>query len=212
VKRSIPILCLLAACQRVEPAGPAPLSLEPGPALVAVQVGDAEEAGLLIQALGGSAPALGGAGRLYFDAALAERLRTLGFPPETVDARQVRTAVVRAYGGEAQVRAAGVRLLRRERGYLLVEGTLARLDALRASGVALTGPGRHEPTPLEVRVTMPGAADVHQVNALQVDIYQSAPAGDRWVLTGGAYEWQIEALTAAGYTVERISTVPAPTE
>lgn len=212
MKRFLSLLCLLAACQRVEPARPAPLSLEPGPVLVAVQVGDAQEAELLVQALGGTAPQLAGGGLLYFDAALAERLRVLGFPPRQVDARQVRTAVARASGDEARVRASGVQLLRREREYLLVTGTLAQLDALRAAGVALAGPGRHEPTPMEVRVTMPGQADVHAVNALRVDIYQSAPAGGRWVLTGGAYEWQIEALAAAGYTVERISTVPAPTE
>ncbi len=207
MKRSIPILCLLAACQRAELPGPAPLALEPGPALVAVQVHDAQEALLLVQALGGTEPRLAGGGRLYFDEGLAERLRGLGFPPEQVDAGEVRSAVVRAYGTEAQVRASGARLLRREPKYLLVEGTLNELGALQASGVALAQPGAREPRPLEVRVTMPAEADVQQVNVIGVDIYQSEPTATGWMLTGGAYEWHIDAMVAAGYGVERISTV-----
>jgi hypothetical protein len=177
-----------------------------------VQVADAQEAELLAQAAG-APPVLGGQRRLYFPAALAERLRGAGYEPVQVDAGQVVSRVVRVYAPtDAAIRAAGVRVLRKYPAYWLAEGTLEQLRRLRGGGVVLAQPGPSEPTPLEVRVTMPRQEDVQRVNALGVDIFQAGEAGGRWTLTGGAYEWQIDAMTTAGYTVERISTVPSTEE
>ncbi|HEU4882469.1 MAG TPA: hypothetical protein VFT45_09500, partial [Longimicrobium sp.] len=207
-----------AACQKhmgsAPTPGPAPgpVDLNPGPPLVAVQVMDAQEAGLLVQAVGAQ-PVAGMGGTLLFPATLADRLRGAGFNPQQADPGQVLTRVVRAYGvGDAAVGAAGVRVLRKRPQYWLVEGTLDQVRRLQAAGVRLSQPGRNEPLPLEVRVTLPAAGDVQRVNQMGVDIFNAQASGTGAVLTGGAYEWQIEAMTAAGYTVERISTVPATPE
>ncbi|HST59793.1 MAG TPA: hypothetical protein VLK84_13910 [Longimicrobium sp.] len=211
MKRCIPLLFLLAACH----AGtvPVPLRLEPAPPLVAVQVADPQEAGLLVQAIGAQ-PELARADSLYFAAAMADRLRGAGFDPQPVDAEQARHRVVRAYGtGDAGLRAGGMRILTREQGYWVVDGSLAQLRRLQAGGgYVLARIGASEPRPREVRVTVPAQADVQRVYDLGVDIFGAAPEGGRVVVGGGAYEWQIEAMTAAGYTVERTSSVPSPSE
>lgn len=211
MSRLIPFLCLAAACHAG--TAPAPVRLEPGAPLVAVQVADPQEAGLLVQALG-TQPELARADSLYFAAALADRLRGAGFDPQPVDAEQARHRVVRAYGtSDAGLRADGLRILTRERGYWIVDGSLAQLRRLQAGGgYLLARIAGNEPRPREVRVTVPARADVQRVYDLGVDIFGAAPEGGRVVVGGGAYEWQIEAMTAAGYTVERISSVPSPSE
>lgn len=211
MSRFIPLLCLAAACHAG--TAPVPVRLEPGAPLVAVQVADPQEAGLLVQALGAQ-PELARGDSLYFAAALADRLRGAGFDPLQVDADQARRRVVRAYGtSDAGLRAGGVRILTRERGYWIVDGSLAQLRRLQAAGgYVLARIDGNEPRPREVRVTVPAPADVQRVYDMGVDIFGAAQEGGRMVVGGGAYEWQIEAMTAAGYTVERISSVPSSTE
>lgn len=215
MKRLIPLaLTLLAACggggARLAPQ---PVALESGPPLVAVQVGDAQEAAILVQVLG-EQPVTSGGHRLYFDARLAERLRGAGFDPVQADPEQVMRRVVRAYGqSDAGLRAMGVRILLREGEYWVVDGTRQQLRGLQAGGeYRLTGIVDPEPRPRVVRVTVPAPADVQRVYAAGVDVYQAEEdANGRWVVLGGAFEWQIEAMASAGFAVERLP-VPAARE
>jgi len=202
-----PVLLLAAACHAQTPPR-ANLGPRATPPLVAVRAADSEEAALLFETLRAE-PARAEGLRFYFGAELAGRLRDAGFEPEPADAARVLRRVVRAYGpGESGLRGAGVRILTRERGYWVVDGAIVQLRSLAAAGYRLTRPGPDEPFPRQVRVRVPAQADVQRVSDLGVDVYGAMPDGGRWVLTGSAFEWQIEQMTAAGYAVERSSTVP----
>jgi hypothetical protein len=200
---------LLTGCTRgIEVPGLSPLERRP---VEAVAVADGNEAALLVQELSMEPVRVDGP-RIYYIAEprLNQRLRELGYTPVAADMSQVerRTMRVLRRGDERDLLAAGVRLLNREEGYWIVNGTLVQLAALRDRGYRLTALGPGEPRPREVLIRLPAQADPHVLTPFGLDIYSFRPTRGGLEVTAGAFDGQIDALREAGYPVERISTVP----
>lgn len=176
----------------------------------AVTVDDPAEAALLIQQLSLERIRVEGA-TLYFigSPAVLERLRATGYSPMLADRMQVERRVVRVFrrGNERDVIETGVRLLNREDGYWVVDGSLRELQLLSRLGYRIGAVGPNEPRPREIRITVRSRDDVQRVSELNVDIYNVRETAQGIVIAGGAYDVQIDALRAAGYQVERVSTV-----
>jgi hypothetical protein len=200
---------VLAGCGR---AGETPrlTPLEERP-VEAVSVGDANEAALLVQELA-LEPVLVEAGRLYFiaDPELHQRLREVGYAPERVDMMQVerRTVRVARRGEERELLATGVRLINREDEYWIVNGTLAQLAVVRERGYRVAGLGPDEPRPREVLVRLDPGVQPTSLTPFGLNIYSVHPTETGLEVAAGAFDAQIDALRAAGFHVERISTVP----
>jgi hypothetical protein len=175
-----------------------------------VTVEDESEAALLTQELDLERVRLEGT-TLHFvgTPALLDRLRATGYSPVPSDRLEVERRVVRVYrrGEESAVLETGVRLVNRERDYLVVDGTLQQLQLLRRLGYRLTAVGLNEPRPREVRILVRSQDDVQRVNELHVDIYSVQQTPNGVVISAGAFDGQIDALRAVGYQVERVSTV-----
>jgi hypothetical protein len=190
-----------------------PFSLTPRETrpIAAITIGDANEASLLVQELS-LEPVRTEGNRLYFvaDPRVTQRLRDLGYAPESADILQVERRTVRVYrrGDEAEMLRSGVTLINREPDYWVVTGPLRQIAALRTAGYRIAALGPNEPRPREVRIRLPASQSSLVLGPFQLDIYSvySAPTGVE--VTAGAFDSQIDALRAAGYNVERISTVP----
>jgi hypothetical protein len=199
----------IGACR--PPSAALDLSPRESRPLFAITVEDATEAALLQQQLQVTPVGLQGT-TLFFsgDSALLERLRASGYDPAVADRLQVEHRVVRAYrrGEESALLNTGVHLLNREPGYWVIEGSLQQLQILQRLGYRLGPLGQNEPRPREVRITVPTRADVARVGELQVDIFGAQETKDGYVIGGAAFDTQIDALTRAGYRVERIPSVP----
>ncbi len=208
----ITLLALLAWCAcrspRAAEVNLAPRDVRP---LHRIEVEDADEAEILAQQLKVE-PVRVEAGAFYFVAgeALLARLAALGYTPQLSDRLQVERRVVRVQGpaGEEVVLRNGARLINREEGYLVVDGSLAQLLALRDLGFRLAPLGRGEPRPREVRILGQSVEDVQRVNALHVDIFAAVRTRSGVLVSGAAFDYQIDALRQAGFQVERVSTVP----
>lgn len=211
-RKFLAIGCLAVAGCSSTPQG-APFSLTPRETrpIAAITVGDANEASLLVQELS-LEPIRTEGNRLYFvaDSRVTQRLRDLGYTPEPADILQVERRTVRVYrrGDEAEMLRSGVTLINREPDYWVVTGPLRQIASLRTAGYRITALGPNEPRPREVRIRLPAGQSSLVLGSFGLDIYSvySAPTGVE--VTAGAFDSQIDALRAAGYNVERISTVP----
>lgn len=201
----------LAACTAA-PRG-APFSLTPRESrpIAAITIGDANEISLLVQEL--SLKTIRAEGnRLYFvaDSRATQRLRDLGYAPESADILQVERRTVRVYlrGDEIEMLRSGVTLINREPGYWVVNGSLQQVASLRTRGYRVAGLGPNEPRPREVRIRLSAGQSALVLGPFELDIYSVYSASTGVEVTAGAFDAQIDALRAAGYTVERINTVP----
>jgi hypothetical protein len=206
-----PGLLIVAACNST-PRG-VPLSLTPHDLrpIAAITVGDANEVSLLVQELS-LEPVRTEGNRLYFvvDSRVTQRLRDLGYVPESADILQVERRTVRVYrkGDEAEMLRNGVTLINREADHWVVTGSLRQLASLRALGYRITALGPNEPRPREVRVRLAAGQTPLVLGRFELDIYSVYSGAAGVEVTAGAFDAQIDALRAAGYTVDRISTVP----
>jgi hypothetical protein len=177
-----------------------------------IAIGDANEVSLLVQELSLKTLRADG-GRLYFvtNDRLTQRLRELGYAPEPADIMQVERRTVRVYrrGEEAEMLRSGVALINREAEYWIVTGTLRQVTFLRAAGYRVTALGSNEPLPREIRIRLPAGGSTLVLGAFELDIYSVYRSRSGVEVTAGAFDAQIDALRAAGYSVERISTVPS---
>lgn len=201
----------VAACSATPRRGSLSLSPRETRPIAAITVGDANEVSLLVQEL--SLQTLRADGnRLYFvaDSRTTQRLRDLGYTPEPADILQVERRTVRVYrrGDEAEMLRSGVTLINRETDYWIVTGTLRQVTSLRTSGYRVTALGSNEPLPREVRIRLPAGQNALVLGRFELDIYSVYSARTGVEVTAGAFDSQIDALRAAGYNVERISTVP----
>ncbi len=201
----------VAACSSTPRGAPLPLTPRETRPIAAITIGDATEVSLLVQEL--SLETIRAEGnRLYFvaDSRVTQRLRDLGYAPESADILQVERRTVRVYrrGDEAEMLRSGVTLINREPDYWVVNGSLRQVASLPTRGYRITALGPNEPLPREVRIRLPAGQSSLVLGPFELDIYSvySAPTGVE--VTAGAFDAQIDALRAAGYTVERISTVP----
>jgi len=179
--------------------------------IAAITVGDANEVSLLVQELSLQTLRVDG-NRLYFiaDSRVTQRVRDLGYTLEPADIQDVERRTVRVYrrGDEREMVRSGVTLINREPDYWVVTGTLRQVTALRAAGYRVTALGPNEPRPREVRIRLPAGQSSLVLGRFELDIYSVHSTRTGVEVTAGAFDSQIDALRAAGYNVERISTVP----
>lgn len=205
------LACLIVpvACRSV-PAGQFDLAPRDSLRWLVVGVDDAVEVGLIEQQLDATVVRVDD-GRAYLvdRPGLRERLVAAGYEPAAVDRLAVEERVVRVLrrGAEPELLETGVELINREDGYWVVRGTLARLAVLQRLGYRFAPLGPDEPRPREVRLTVPTRDDIARVAALHVDIYSVSQTAAGIEIYAGASDAQIDRLRAAGYTVERVSTV-----
>ena len=221
------LLSLASACatkgpQPAPPTVPDVLNLAPADArdIASIDVGDPMEAALLQQELK-VAPIRMEGSRLYYASnnALNAQLRSYGYDPKKEEPLLVHNRLVQiARSGSASedaIRAAGARIVTREDTYWLVYGSLAALQNLARSGFRIT-PLKGEARPREVKIEAATLADVQKIGALRVDIFTVRPHrktpndehAQGFDVYGAAFDDAIDELRAAGYNIERISTVP----
>jgi len=196
-----------------------PVNLEPNDPrpILSLEVGDSDEAALLVQELDLEPVRMEGSTLYFFENDdQLNRLKELGYELRQQNSYEVFRRVVRIDRTvpEEELRASGIRVINREENYLVVEGSLAKLRALERAGSSMVAVGGHEPRPRQVRITAESMDDVAEIGAMAVDIY-SVERADRAkpdraeqyrdgeiVVLAGAFDYQIDQLTAAGYSVE----------
>jgi hypothetical protein len=205
---------LLSACGKRWP----PVDLDPADKrqIYSVVVGDADEAGLLVQQLK-IEPVRIDFGRLLFYASNDQlnAMRSLGYTFQQNVASEVNYRVVevrrRARRTEQDLMRTGVLILNRESDFWVVRGNLGQLSALQSAGFQLRNL-TDEPRPREVRIVVPRAEDIQRVNEMGIDILgavaerappskerQSAP--QRFTIGATAFDYQIDKLMEAGFEV-----------
>ena len=217
-------LVLLTACEpKIEGK---PVNLEPNDPrpILSVQVADADEATLLVQKLGLEVVRMEGLTVFFFENAnQLPSLVDLGYDLKRRNAYDVFRRVVRIDRSvpEAELVASGVKIINREKQYLIVDATIGQLRALVRSDSQIVAISGHEPRPRQVRIVVESMEDVAKIGAMEVDIYSAKPEckgsidshqNDRKakiVIYGGAFDYLIDQLKDAGYIVE-ILPEPAP--
>ena len=203
-----------------------PVNLEPNDPrpILSVQVADADEAALLVQKLGLEVVRMEGLTVFFFeDANQLPRLVELGYDLQRQNAYDVFQRVVRIDRSisEDELVANGVRIINREKQYLIVAATIGQLRVLVRSGSQIVAISGHEPRPRQVRIVVESMEDVAKIGAMEVDIYSAKPERKelidshktdrkvKIVIYGGAFDYQIDQLKEVGYSVE-ILPEPAP--
>ncbi len=179
-------------------------------------VGDADEAGLLVQEIK-IEPVRLDAGRLYFyasnDQLNAMRALGLSFQQNAPQAVSYRVIEVRRTPRrtERELAGTGVLILNREPEFWVVRGTLGQLSALQSARFqirVLTD----EPRPREVKIVVQGVADIHRVTELGIDILsvdprpgppskEPRPAPQRFSIAATAFDYQIDRVKEFGFDV-----------
>jgi len=152
---------------------------------------------------------------LYFHDApgVREKLAEYGYAPAKQNPYAVYQRVVRVEkrGSDQELAHFDVTLINRESDYWVVRGAIGALRALSAAGYRISQLGPGEPRPRQVRIYAPSLADVQRINALFVDIYSVTREGREGkdqrgiIVTGGAFDGQIDDLIKDGFRVETIN-------
>ena len=227
--RLINTLCLiafltLAGCKpkieghtvNLEPNDPRPI--------LSIQVADANEAALLVQELKLDVVEMKGLTLFFFeDAEVLPRLQELGYELKQQNSYEVFRRVVRIDRSipEAELVKNGVRVINREKQYLIVEATIGQLRALTRKNAQIVAISGDEPRPRQIRIVVDSMKDVAKIGAMEVDIYNAKPerkdsidyaqnSVDRVkiIIHGGAFDYQIDQLEKQGYSIE---ILPEPT-
>lgn len=219
-------LLILAGCQSKMKG--VPVNLEPNNSkpILSVQVGDVDEATLLVQTLDLEVVRLEGLTVFFLeDTAKLSRMAALGYEVKQQNPYDVFRRVVRIDRSipEAELVANGIQIINRERQYFVADASIGQLRALVRSGVSIVAVSGHEPRPRQIRVIVKSAEDVAKIGAMEVDIYSAKPEREKYdeekqpdrksgiVIYGGAFDYQIDRLRDLGYHVE-ILVDPAQTQ
>jgi hypothetical protein len=203
---------LLSACAKRWPR----LDLTPADArpVYSAPVGDADEAGLLVQQLKIELVRLE-PGRLLFHASADQlnAMRALGYTFQQDQAAAVSYRVVEvrrtARLTEQDLARTAVLIMNRERDVWIVRASLGQLSALQRAGFQLRTP-IDEPRPRAVRIVVPRVEDIQRVNEIGVDILGVDPhpnpkaqgsAPPRFTIGATAFDYQIDQLKALGFEV-----------
>lgn len=193
----------------LEPNDPRPI--------LSLQVEDVDEAALLVQEIDLDVVRVEGLTVYFFeDADQIARLSDLGYDLEQQNPYNVFRRVVRIDREipEAELVASGIKIINREKQYLVVEGAIGQLRALERSGSRIIAISGDEPRPRQIRVMVSSTEDVARIGAMQVDIYSAKPErgtsmdakraeqNGNIVIYGGAFDYQIDQLRNADYDVE----------
>ena len=91
----------------------------------------------------------------------------------------------------------------------MVRGSLTQLKNLELAGYTLRNIA-HEPRPREVQIRVKTREQIQSVSQLPVDIYTVHEDREGFLIDGGAFDAQIDALKREGYAVTIRPTVPPP--
>lgn len=197
--------------------GPA-MNLEPNDPrpVYSIEVGDEIEAALLEQQLGLAPLRLTGKTLYFYDAAdIRKKLADYGYVATQADPYAVYERVVRVArrGDEQELKRYSVRLINREPDAWIVRGQIGTLRALAAAGYSLSAIASNEPKPRVIRVWAKTPEEVQQISR-HVSIYavsgQFVPKDNQRLIgvAATAFDDGIDALTALGFTVERLEDPP----
>lgn len=201
----------LGACAAmpIDTGGDTPTLEPPDPRpVLAIEVADDIEVDLLKQQLKLEAVRRDGRWLYFYEAGdISDRLVQYGYQPQRANVYDVfrRVVRVRRQGEEDALGEFGVTLINREETYWVVEGALANLRALERAGFRLEVLGTNEPRPREIRVSLRSRNDVQRIAEMHVDIFSVGETKAGWVLTGAAFDHQIDRMQAAGFEVNRVS-------
>lgn len=177
--------------------------------LYRIEIEDADEAALIAQQLK-IKPVLVRDRWFYYygNDELNRRLNSLGYKPSPQNPDEILTRVARIgrKGQEERLRELGVTILLRERTYWIVNGTIRALRSLRNVGYAVADV-RVEPRPRLVHVTVKEESVVKTDVATRIDIHTVQRTREGYLVVGGAFDYAIDELRAAGFKVE---IVPNP--
>jgi len=228
------VLLFLSGCEPKLEGKPVNLELNDPRPILSVQVADADEARLLAQKLRFDIVRIEGHTVFFYeDAKLLPDFVALGYELEKKNAYDVFRRVVRINRTvpETELLTNGVRVINREKDYLIVEASIGVLRALKRNGAQMVTIQGNEPKPRPIRIVVKSTKDVARIGAMAIDIYSAKPeakkpedkksvdsdkvstlsdyAKRKIVVNGGAFDFQIDQLKQAGYSVE-ILPVPKP--
>lgn len=197
--------------------GPA-VNLEPNDRrpVFSIEVGDGIEAALLEEKLGLAPLRLTGKTLYFYDAPdIRKKLADYGYEATQADPYAVYERVVRVArrGEESDLKRFSVRLINREPDAWIVRGQIGVLRALAAAGYSLSAIASNEPRPRVIRVWARTPEEVQQISRY-VSIYavsgQFVPKDNQRLIgvAATAFDDGIDALTAAGFNVERLEDPP----
>lgn len=198
--------------------GDPPVNLEPNDPrpVYSIEVGDEIEAALLEQQLGLVPLRLTGKTLYFYDTAdIRKKLDDYGYVATQADLYTVYERVVRVArrGDEQELKRFSVRLINREPDAWIVRGQIGTLRALAAAGYSLSAIASNEPKPRVIRVWAKTPEEVQQISRY-VSIYatsgQFVPKDNQRLIgvAATAFDDGIDALTALGFTVERLEDPP----
>ena len=170
-----------------------------------IEVNDAEEAVLLEQQLKLKPELLRGRALYYYgDESLNRRLLELGYQPMKEDPDEIFTQVlrVRRKGSEAPLRELGALIILRESNYWVVRVNRKQARTLARLNYQVEAPGKDEPRPRLIRLTVRTRDEVSQLVAPLVDIDLVEPVQNGYLVLGGSFDYAIDDLRARGFRVE----------
>lgn len=214
----IATLMLLMSCNNKEYVNLDPDDPRP---IFSVQVVDADESALLVQRIGLDIVRIDGH-TIYFyeDSSQLHNMEEFGYEIKKENAFNIFRRVVRIDRSvpEAELIANGVRVINREKQFLIIDATIGQLRTLVRSGSQIESISVHEPPLRQIRIAVVTEEDIANIGAIGIDIYSAKSERKdqdqidtkvEIVIYGGAFDYQIDLLNAAGYIVE-ILREPAP--
>jgi hypothetical protein len=173
-------------------------------------VADADEADILIQQLAIEPLRVSVPNVLFYvkDKNALAKMKELGYTIAQPELKQVYAKLVKCPPlDEATVRELKLQLINREKDHWVIKGTLEQLAMLQDKGVKIDTLD-YEPRPREVIVTATAKEDIQKASELGLDIYSAKGNGKlkQVVMTGGAFDYAIDALQKAGFTVEIVQS------
>jgi hypothetical protein len=211
ILRPVLICCItmsIVACKtdriKFEPDGKRPIQ--------SIQIADGDEAALLQQELALEVKMVEGNSLFYFVSSKEQeqKLIALGYSIKKENAMQVSYRVVQlSFKGTApdnskaeEILKHGIKIINKEKNYWVVRGSLEALTKIQELNYKVKIETK-EPQPRQVEIMVPLSTDVQKVNELGVDIYSTIKSDKKGfiVITGGAFDYQIEQMQAIGYEV-----------
>jgi hypothetical protein len=190
------------------------VKFEPGDKrpIQSIQVADSDEAALLQQELALEVKMVEGNTLFYFvnGKEQEQKLLAIGYSIKKENPMQVNYRVVQlSLKGMApdaskaeEILKHGIKIINKEKDYWVVRGSLEALTKIQELNYKVKIETK-EPRPRQVEITVPLTTDIQKVNELGVDIYSTIKSDkERFIIiTGGAFDYQIEQMQAIGYKV-----------
>ncbi len=193
---------------KLEPADKRPVK--------SIQIGDAAEAALIEQELDVEIKHVDN-NTLYFysdNQDVVSELENIGYTVKEANPMQTSFKLVKLIASnnlnlsgerndnvQKQLDEYNIKVLKREKDYWAIYGSLSGLSRIQELGFKLQNM-ETEVRPRSIQITVYSREDIQKINEMDIDIVSTKPLEQGYVVYGSAFDYQIDQLEAAGYNIQ----------